>query len=146
MRIQLIAKGLIRADEWEDLKNKIRYDYQRDNHFTELKDAEILNNRIQSLQLVDPYLGKYFSKKWVQKNVLKLDDEEIDEMKKEIEAEGEEAIPTELSNMQTQMQMQADMEPEPDPNAVDMEQASAEQDMQHKQELHDVKLKKAKAK
>lgn len=140
LRIQLIAKGLIRSDEWSDLKPKIRYDYVRDNHFTELKDAEILNNRIMSLQLVDPYLGKYYSKEWVQKNVLRMDDEQIIEMNKQIESEGEDAIPTELANMQVQMQMQQDMQPEPTPQELALQQAQGEQDLQHKDELHQVRL------
>lgn len=132
LRIQLIAKGLIRSDEWDEIKNKIRYDYVRDNHFTELKDAEILNNRIMSLQLVDPYLGKYYSKEWVQKNILRMDDEEVLEMAKQIEAEGDEAVPTELGMMQAQMQMQAEMQPD--------ESGAQDQALQQAQDMHDQKL------
>lgn len=143
LRIQLIAKGLIRYDEWEDIKSKIRYDYVRDNHFTELKDAEILNNRIMSLQLVDPYLGKYYSKEWVQKNILRMDDELVLEMKKQIESEGEDAIPTELSNMQVQMQMQQDMMPDDSgqqDQALQQAQDMHDQKMAQNAEMHDQKL------
>lgn len=140
LRIQLIAKGLIRADEWDEIKSKIRYDFVRDNHFTELKDAEILNNRVASLMQVDPYLGKYFSKEYIQKKVLRMDDEEIKEIADQIEAEGEDAIPTELANMQFQAQMQQEMQPEPSPQELAMQQAQAEQGMQHKEEIHQARL------
>jgi hypothetical protein len=133
LRIQLIAKGLIRADEWDDIKGKIRYDFVRDNHFTELKDAEILNNRIQSLMQVDPYLGKYYSKEWVQKKVLRMSDEEIKEIKDQIEKEGPEAVPTELNMMQAQMQIQQEMQPEDDGSGQ-------EQEMQMAQDRHDQKM------
>ena len=59
--------------------------YDQDNHFTELKDNEILMQRIQMLQQMDPYIGKYYSSQWVKKNVLQLTDDEIKEMDKEIE-------------------------------------------------------------
>jgi hypothetical protein len=87
LRIQLIAKGLIRADEWEDIRSKIRYDFIRDNHFTELKDAELLTNRLNILTAADPYVGKYYSKAWIRKNVLMMDDEESEEMITQIKDE-----------------------------------------------------------
>jgi metal-responsive CopG/Arc/MetJ family transcriptional regulator len=93
LRIQLIAKGLIRADEWDDIKSKIRFDFVRDNHFTELKNAELITNRMNTLSLVDPFVGRYFSREWVQKNVLMLDDEEVVDMDKQMKAEGADAIP-----------------------------------------------------
>lgn len=111
LRIQLIAKGIIRADEWYFIRSKIRYDYVRDNHFTEMKDSEIMMNRMQTLQLVDPYLGKYYSKEWVQKNILCMDEEEIEQMQQQIEAEGEAAVPTEVTNMEYQMQLQQQYAP-----------------------------------
>jgi hypothetical protein len=146
MRIQLIAKGIIRADEWKEIQSKIRYDFIRDNHFTELKDAELLNNRVQSLMLVDPYLGKYFSKAWVQKNVLRMDEEEITQMDTEISSEGEDAVPTELSMMQAQMQMQTDMQPEPTPEDQQFQQDSQDQELQHKDEIHQQRLNNMKSK
>ncbi len=114
LRIQLIAKGIIRVDEWENIKSKIRYDFIRDNHFTELKEAELITNRMNTLQLVDPYLGKYYSKRYIQKNVLKMDDEEIEEIEKEIGSEGEEAVPAELTNQMKMMQFQQDTTEQPD--------------------------------
>jgi hypothetical protein len=145
LRIQLIAKGLIRADEWDEIKQKIRYNFQRDNHFTELKDSEILNNRVQALQLIDPYLGKYYSKEWVQKNVLRMDDETIVEMSAQIKKEGEDALPTEITTQQALMQVQQDMTPEPSDQEQQIQQDQADQQMQHKEELHQVRVQNAKA-
>ena len=89
LRVQLIAKGIIRADEWEDIRPFLKYDYLEDNHFSELKDSEILMQRIQSLQAMDPYVGKYYSQTWVRKNILRLDEDDIEQIEKEIADEQE---------------------------------------------------------
>ena len=85
LRVQLIAKGIIRADEWDTLRQDMTFIYDLDNHFTELKDNEILLQRIQMLQQMDPYIGKYYSSRWVKKNVLHLTDDEVKEMDSEIQ-------------------------------------------------------------
>jgi hypothetical protein len=87
LRIQLIAKGIIRADEWDDIYQDIRFDYQMDNHFSELKNNEILQQRINALQLVDPYIGKYYSIEYIRRNVLMQSEEEIKEIDKQIDDE-----------------------------------------------------------
>lgn len=84
LRIQLIAKGIIRPDEWEEFDNNIRFDFQRDNHFTELKDSEIMMQRMAMLQQIDPYVGKYYSTAWVRKNVLMQTEDEIKTMDEEM--------------------------------------------------------------
>ena len=84
LRVQLVAKGIIRGDEWDNMSNFITFDYQEDNHFNELKDAELLANRIQILQQLDPYIGKYYSSKWVRKNVLMQTDADIEQMEDEM--------------------------------------------------------------
>lgn len=84
LRIQLIAKGIIREDEWNDLQNSIRYKFTEDNYFSERKDQEILRLRANLLQLVDPYVGKYFSKEWVMRKILKFTHDEIENMKKQM--------------------------------------------------------------
>jgi len=89
LRVQLIAKGIIRADEWDNIRPFLKYDYLEDNHFSELKDSEILMQRIQSLQALDPYVGKYYSQTWVRKNILRLDEDEIEQIEKEISDEQE---------------------------------------------------------
>jgi hypothetical protein len=85
LRVQLIAKGIIRADEWDNMRQEMSFIYDLDNHFTELKDNEILLQRIQMLQQMDPYIGKYYSSKWVKKHVLHLTDDEVKEMDSEIQ-------------------------------------------------------------
>ena len=89
LRVQLIAKGIIRADEWDNIRPFLKYDYLEDNHFSELKDSEILMQRIQSLQALDPYVGKYYSQTWVRKNILRLDEDDIEQIEKEIADEQE---------------------------------------------------------
>lgn len=77
---QLILKGIVTYDDWLMLKPFIKYNFARDNHFTELKNAELLMQRLQQLQLVDPtgpYVGKYYSAEWVRKNILKQTEEEM---------------------------------------------------------------------
>ena len=83
LRIQLISKGIIREDEWYDMKQNIHFDFQRDNYFTELKDNEILMTRLAALQQIDLYVGKYYSVEWVQKNVCMQSDEDIEEIQKQ---------------------------------------------------------------
>ena len=90
LKKQLIMKGVITEEDWEEWKNDITVDYVKDNHFAELRDAEMLRERLQSMDMIQQYVGEYFSKEWVQKNVLMLDDETIEQMKKDIAGEGEE--------------------------------------------------------
>lgn len=92
LRIQLIAKGIIRADEWEDIGSKIRLDFQRDNHFTEMKQSELMMTRMATLQQVDPYVGKYYSIPWIRKNVLMQTEDDIKEMDKEMAEDRDAAV------------------------------------------------------
>ena len=88
LRTQLVLTGVIAEEEWDAMKEHITYDWLMDGHFAELRDAEILRERIDMLGTLEPYVGNFFSKKWVQKNVLRQSDEEITLMAKEIEDEG----------------------------------------------------------
>ncbi len=87
LKKQLILKGIITDEDWENWKNDITVDYIRDNHFTELRDMEVLRERLQTMDMVQQYVGEYYSKEWIQKNVLMLSDEDIEKMKKEIQGE-----------------------------------------------------------
>lgn len=82
---QLILKKIIRADDWEKIRNDIRYDYLKNNFFNELKNSDILRERMSLLNEADPFVGKYLSKEWVYTNILQFTDEEIEATKKEIE-------------------------------------------------------------
>jgi hypothetical protein len=85
LRVQLITKGVINPEEWEDMKQYIRYDFIKDNFVSELKDNEIMQQRMALLQQLDPYVGKYYSVSWIKKNVLMQNDDEIKEMTAEME-------------------------------------------------------------
>jgi hypothetical protein len=87
LRKQLLMKGICTEQDWEMWKNNINVDYLRDNHFTELKDNEILQDRLSTLDAVSSYVGEYFSREWVMKNVMQMTDEDIEEMKNQVEAE-----------------------------------------------------------
>ena len=71
--------------EWNEIKDLIKFDYQEDNHFSELRDAEVLRERLTLLQEIDQYTGKYFSTDWIRTNVLKQTDEEKEDIDKQIE-------------------------------------------------------------
>lgn len=87
LKTQLILKGIINKDDWEKLKDQIKIDFIKDNYFAELKEGEILKERLGTLQMLDPYVGKYFSQTWVRKNVLRMTEQEIEEMDEEISEE-----------------------------------------------------------
>jgi len=89
LKKQLIIKGICTEEDWNYWKNDITVDYIRDNHFTELRDLDILKERVQTLDMVQNYVGDYYSKEWVQKNILMLSDEDIENMKKQIDGEDE---------------------------------------------------------
>jgi len=111
LRIQCVLKGICTADEWDLFKEHIYYDFIKDNNFAELKEAELMNQRLSLLGAVDPYTGRYFSQAWIQRNVLRLTDDEIEEMQKEIDAEKEEGLglPVGVMNDVAQQQMMSNV-------------------------------------
>ena len=84
LKTQLVLKGVITLEDWDNMKEHIQYDFLQDGHFAELKEAEILREQLDMLGNIDSYIGTFFSKKWVQRNVLNMTDYEIDDMQKEI--------------------------------------------------------------
>jgi hypothetical protein len=90
LRTQLILKNIITPEDWEIMSEHIQYDFLYDNHFSELKDAELLNERLSMVQTAEPYVGKYFSQDYVRRKILRQTDVEIIEqdelIKKEIES------------------------------------------------------------
>ena len=82
---QLILKGIIKPEEWNDIQASIRYDFMQDNYFEELKESEVLRERLGMLRDIDEYVGKYYSADWVRKNVLMMNEDEIEQMRDEIE-------------------------------------------------------------
>jgi hypothetical protein len=113
LKIQLSLKGICTVEEWEEFKEYITYDFKKDNNFTEMREAELLRERLSTLNMVDPYVGRYFSAEWVKKNILRFTDEEIEALDKQIESEPERVDPN-------QPQEQVDPEQyQPEDNTVD---------------------------
>ena len=113
LRVQLVLKGICTLEEWDDFKEDIYYNYMKDNNFTEMRDAEILRERLSVLQTVDPYIGRYYSMEWVQKNVLQMDKETIAEMKKQIAKEDTAGTGGPTTPPEQQQQQQVDAEANP---------------------------------
>lgn len=88
LETQLVLRGVMTRAEWKEMKEYIHYDFLRDNYFAELKDQEIVNARLGILQTADQFVGRYFSAKYVRLNVLKMTEEQILEMDREIAEEG----------------------------------------------------------
>ena len=87
LEIHLSLKGVMSRNEFRSIKKDIFFNYEEDNHFTELKEAEIIRERSQLLGDVDSYVGNYYSKSWIKKNVLKMTEDEIERIEKEISDE-----------------------------------------------------------
>ena len=89
LKTQLLLKGIIAPEDWSKIQEHIQYDYLADGHFAELKDAELLENRLNQLQTVESYIGTFFSKEYVLRKVLHMTDSEIQEMRDQIKKESE---------------------------------------------------------
>jgi len=87
LRKQLLLKGIITEQDWEEWKDSVYIDFIKDNQFTELKEMEILRERIGVMNEITQYVGEYYSKEWVMRNVLRMSEDDIEDMKKEIEQE-----------------------------------------------------------
>lgn len=92
LRVQLALKGICTTEEWDEFKESVYYDFKKDNNFVEMREAELIRERVLTATQLDPFIGKYYSSKWVKKNVLRMTDEEIEEMEKEIEEEGSQPV------------------------------------------------------
>ena len=128
LRIQCVLKGICTAEEWDQFKENIYFDFIKDNNFTELKDAELMKERLSLLGQVDPYTGRYFSQAWIQRNVLRLTDDEIKEMQTEMDEEKEMGLglPVGVTNDVAQAQMMSSIPQQPQ-NPAD------QQDMQQEE-------------
>jgi len=115
LRVQCVMKGICTNDEWNLFKEYIQYDFAKDNNFSELKDAELVRERISLLSELDAYVGTYFSQAWVQRNVLHMNDDQIKVMQEEIEEEKAAGLglPVAISNQLVQQQMMSDVPQQP---------------------------------
>ena len=89
LKTQLVLKGVMTIEEFHNIKELISYDFLQDGHFAELKESEIMKEKLDTLSQIESYVGTFFSKKWVQNNVLRLTDTEIDDMQRQIKKEAD---------------------------------------------------------
>ena len=87
LKTQLILKNIVTPEDWDVMSEHIQYDFLYDNHFAELKESELLNERLNSLQAAEPYIGKYYSQDYVRRKILRQTDMEILEQDELIEKE-----------------------------------------------------------
>ena len=101
LKTQLILKNVITPEEWETMSDHIQYDFLYDNHFAELKEAELMQERLGLLATADPYIGKYYSVDYIRRKILRQTDTELVEQDKLIKAEKAAGIilPTEQEMM-----------------------------------------------
>ena len=125
MLFRSALKGICTLDEWAQFKQSIRYDYMKDNNFTELKEAELLTNRINLLGSIQPYVGSYFSARWVKENVLVQNEEEIERMQEEMDEEAKEQA-------ENQEQLPPDQQGSPDAEAQPEQGSESDQDINKK--------------
>jgi len=127
LRTQLSLKGICSVEEWDDFKEDIYYEFKKDNNFTEMREAELLKERMSVLQLVDPYIGKYYSLNWVKKHILQFTDEEVEEMDEEMKDEENKGIggPTVPADAQGQGQQEPEATPEQYPAEDNTQEADS---------------------
>ena len=89
LKTQLLLKGIIAAEDWPAIQEHVQYDFLQDGHFAEMKDAELLEGRISALDSIQSYIGTFFSKEYVLKQILRMNDADIDEMNDQIKRERE---------------------------------------------------------
>ena len=89
LEIQLVLKGVISRKDWKKIREDIYYEFAHDNYFAELKEAEVLRERLSLANEIDGFVGKYYSMAWVRKKILQMTEEDIEEMDKEIKEESD---------------------------------------------------------
>ena len=87
LKTQLILKNIVTPEDWDKMTEHIQFDYLYDNHFAELKDHELMTERLNIMVAIEPYIGTYYSRDYVKRKVLRQTDEEIEEMAQEMEEE-----------------------------------------------------------
>ena len=108
LKTQLILKNIVTLEDWDNMSEHIQFDYLYDNHFSELKEAELMNERLNLMVQIEPYIGTYYSRDYVKRKILRQTDEEIMEMETEMEEENAmgTGVPLETQQMMMQGQMQ----------------------------------------
>ena len=121
LKTQLILKGVITPEDWDEMKEHIQYDYLYDNHFTELKNIEMLNEKINLITAMEPFMGRYFSTEYIRTNILgqsEVEKKELDDQMQDDISSGKIIDPLEMTAM--------------DQKAMDDEKDNAELDKEMK--------------
>jgi len=139
LEIQLLLTGVMTREEWKDMKNDIKYDFQRDNYYAEIKEQDMMNNRLAVLGIVDAYVGKYYSVEWIRKHVLRQTEEEIKEIDSQMAAEGEVQAAAEAEVNDQQMQQQQ-MQQDANAQAANNQAKAAQKEKSTPQKL-EIKVK-----
>ena len=121
---QLVLKQIMTIEDWENIEGEVRFDFAKDNYFTELKDGEIMDNRINLARNMQDMVGKYYSNEWLRKNILQQSDDDIEEQEKEIKAETDSGDPRWINPMIMQNEM----------GEQQMQQGQQQFDMQQQQD------------
>ena len=106
LKTQLILKNIVTPEDWEKMAEHIQFDYLYDNHFAELKETELMNERLNLMVAIEPYIGTYYSRDYVKRKILRQTDEEIEEMAEEMEEENASGIGVPLETQNQIMQGQ----------------------------------------
>ena len=128
LRKQLLLKGIITQEDWDEWKNDIIVSFVSDSHFSELKEAEILRERLQTLDMASQYVGEYLSKEWVMKNVLMMSEEDFKKIKKEMDAE--------IDSGDVQDPAEKDVPPEPKSQPVHVVDAPSKEEPKEPKKEH----------
>jgi hypothetical protein len=102
LKTQLILKGIIAPEEWDSMMGDITYNFLQDGYFAELKNSEMMRERIQLAQQLEGYVGKYFSNEYIRTKILKQNEQEIEEIDKQIEDEAASEQPQTEEEPQTE--------------------------------------------
>lgn len=87
LRVQLTLKGVIKENEWDEIEDRVAFQFAKDSHFTELKESEILKDRLQTARDAEDFVGKYYSREWVRKKILRQTEDDVEQIDKQISAE-----------------------------------------------------------
>ena len=93
LKTQLLLKGVVAEDDWANIRDNISYNYLKDGHYAEMRDMDLLRDRMDMLNTMEPFIGQWFSKQYVQKQVFRMSDDEIENMQRQIDQETPEEPP-----------------------------------------------------
>jgi hypothetical protein len=137
LKTQLILKNVITPEDWDSLEEHVQYDFLYDNHFSDLKANELLNEQLGVVAAMEPYMGKYFSAHYVRTKVLKQTEDDIEEIDKQIDKEIKDGTlpdPNAIIDPETGMEI--------DPSSMDLGQPMNEPDLESQGASTEVEMPK----